>query len=507
MVRKLNRSDVTAALRGMRRLGPKQLEIFCPAIDAIAFRDVIELYLALSGSGAAHWRDVDGNLAECQSLPRIMANLVRDVGALPHQVLRQRRRAREIVEQAGARRLLSEKAARALYLRTDHWFGTRSGGSVGHVRGVIDGFRRLGIGTEVVATDQLAGVPDNAQFHLCRPVYAAGRNLPCVPELAYNDELLSYTERNWAIWRPDFIYQRLSLCNIAGAELRRRYRIPYVCEYNGSFAWMARHWDKRPLFLERTALAIESAALACADVVVAVSEASRRELLDREIEDDRILVNPNGVDPEMYHPSVDGGAVRARYGLGDDLVIGFIGTFGKWHGAEMLGGAFAKLLSDRPDLRHRVRLLMIGDGLLKPLAEQAVQARGVADRAIFTGLVPQDQGPAHLAACDILVSPHVPNPDGSAFFGSPTKLFEYMAMGRAILASDLDQIGDVLAHGVTAWMFAPGDEAALARGLENLLDDPALRRRLGDAARVEAEVKYSWTAHVERILAAVGCKT
>jgi len=325
-----------------------------------------------------------------------------------------------------------------------------------------------------------------------------------VRELTYNDRLLAFAEKNWAAWRPDFIYQRLSLCNVVGAELRRRHRVPYVCEYNGSHAWMARHWDKRPLFLERTALALEETALAGADLVVVVSEPSRQELLARGVDDARILVNPNGVDPDIYHPQVEGNDVRTRYGIGDETVIGFIGTFGKWHGAEMLARAFVRLVSERPELRARVRLLMIGDGLMKPAAEQAVRDGGALDRAIFTGLVPQADGPAHLAACDILVSPHVQNPDGSPFFGSPTKLFEYMSMGRAILASDLDQIGEILTQDETAWMVPPGDEAALAQGLATLIEDPGLRARLGEAARHAAVTRHSWTAHVERILAALG---
>lgn len=507
MVRTLTRSDVTAALRGLRRMGPEAVEIACPAVDVIAFRDVIELYLALSGVCEARWCDGDGRVAERQSLSCILANLCRDLAALPYQVLRQRVAARRIAADRGPRLRLKSTPRRALYLRTDHWFATRSGGSVGHVRGVIDGLRRRDIPTEVVSTDRLVGVDEDAQFHLCRPVYAAGRNVPGVPELAYNDRLLAYTERNWFAWRPDFVYQRLSLCNIAGAALRGRHDVPYVCEYNGSHAWMARHWDKRPLFLERTALALEEAALASADLIVVVSAASRQELLGRGIDDARILVNPNGVDPDVYRPDADDSIVRTQYGIGDDIVIGFIGTFGKWHGAEALARAFAALLARRPDLRDHVRLLMIGDGLQKPAAEQAVRDGGAADRTIFTGLVPQSEGPAHLAACDVLVSPHVPNPDGSPFFGSPTKLFEYMATGRAILASDLDQIGEILTHEETAWMVPPGDEEVLAQGLATLIEDPALRTRLGAAARREAEAKYSWTAHVDRILAALGGST
>ncbi len=114
-------------------------------------------------------------------------------------------------------------------------------------------------------------------------------------------------------------------------------------------------------------------------------------------------------------------------------------------------------------------------------------------------MVPQEEGPEHLAAMDILVAPHVPNADGTRFFGSPTKLFEYLAMGRAIVASRLGQIGDVLEDGRTALLVPPGDEAALVRSIVALLDDPARRAALGAAAREVALERHTWEAHVRGI--------
>ena len=76
---------------------------------------------------------------------------------------------------------------------------------------------------------------------------------------------------------------------------------------------------------------------------------------------------------------------------------------------------------------------------------------------IFTGSLPSDKVAEYLDASDILVSPHIPMPDGSRFFGSPTKLFEYMAMGKAIVASRLEQLAEVLEHDRTAWLVTPGN--------------------------------------------------
>src|SRR5262249_11193365 len=176
---------------------------------------------------------------------------------------------------------------------------------------------------------------------------------------------------------------------------------------------------------------------------------------------------------DCYAPSISGQAIRDKYGLSDHIVTGFIGTFGRWHGAEVLAAAFARLLREQPEYRDRVRLFMIGDGVTMPQVKSALRQGGAEAATVLTGLVPQSQGPSYLAACDILVAPHVPNPDGTRFIGSPTKLFEYMAMGKGIVASDLEQIGEVLEHNRTAWLVRPADEAGLVVGLRRLIDDTA----------------------------------
>jgi glycosyltransferase involved in cell wall biosynthesis len=150
-----------------------------------------------------------------------------------------------------------------------------------------------------------------------------------------------------------------------------------------------------------------------------------------------------------------------------------------------------------------VRLLMIGSGNRLTATRQIVESAGIADAVVFTGLVEQSDGPRYLAACDVLVSPHVPNPDGTPFFGSPTKLFEYMAMGRGIVASNLDQIGDVLRDRETALLVRPGDTGELACAIERLVDDPDLARRLGAAARHDVLAQHTWRAHVQRTVDAI----
>src|SRR5262249_35168433 len=149
------------------------------------------------------------------------------------------------------------------------------------------------------------------------------------------------------------------------------------------------------------------------------------------------------------------------------------------------------------------RLLMVGAGPSLATVKEIIGAASLDGLVRYTGLVAQEDGPQHLAACDILASPHVPNSDGTPFFGSPTKLFEYMAMGKGIVASELDQVGDVLEHGGAAVMVKPGDVDALAEGLLTLVRDPERRAALGREARRLAVERHSWRSHTARIIDAL----
>jgi glycosyltransferase involved in cell wall biosynthesis len=248
---------------------------------------------------------------------------------------------------------------------------------------------------------------------------------------------------------------------------------------------------------------IEHLNIRAADLLVVVSRPIMDEVVALGVDRARVLVNPNGVDTDRYGPHVDGSVVRERYGLRDLTVIGFIGTFGAWHGAEVLARAYAKLVQTDATFAKTTRLLMIGAGVTLPDAQRILSEGNAIQNAVFSGLVPQGQGAEYLAACDVLVSPHVPNPDGTAFFGSPTKLFEYMAMGKGIVASRLDQIGEVLEDGKTALLVPPGDVDALSAALARLAGDRALRECLGAEARRVAVERHTWREHTRRTIDAL----
>jgi len=434
------------------------------------------------------------------------------LGAMAARYLRDARTARKLrrdtevtlasVPTRAARSGRPRDGARPVYVRTDLWYGLESGGSVGHVAGVVNELE-LATGSPpiLLATEPIPMLGRGVDLHIVAGDPALW-DFPEEKRLAVDAAFQREAVAALGEEEPAFIYQRYSLNSQAGLRIARWYGVPFVLEYNGSEVWIGRNWGRR---LKHEALSerIELLNLRSADLVVVVSEVMREELLGRGVSDERILVNPNGVDPDRYRPDIDGSEVRRRYRLGERLVIGFIGTFGPWHGAEVLADAFGRLIADDPGARDRLRLLMIGDGPTLAETRRRIEAAGAMGETVFTGRTRQEDGPAHLAACDILVSPHVPNADGTRFFGSPTKLFEYMAMGRAIIASDLEQIGQVLDHDHTAWLVPPGDVDALVDGLRLLVSDPERRSRLGAAAREAAVASHTWREHTRRIIEAL----
>lgn len=121
-------------------------------------------------------------------------------------------------------------------------------------------------------------------------------------------------------------------------------------------------------------------------------------------------------------------------------------------------------------------------------------------RFLYAGQVPPGDVPRYLAAADVCVMPF-PHTMHYAYYMSPMKLFEYMAAGRALVASDLPSIAEVVQHESTALLVPPGDAGALAAALLRLRDDAPLRERLGTAARAHVLAHYTWGQRAARILA------
>jgi glycosyltransferase involved in cell wall biosynthesis len=328
--------------------------------------------------------------------------------------------------------------------------------------------------------------------------------------LSYNWRFARQARKLLAGAKPGAIYQRHGRFVIAGVLLARALRVPLILEYNASEVWMAEHWDPAR-FLPWIRLA-EEVMLAGASVIVTVSEVLRLELIERGLPAERIFVNPNGVDPSKFRPDCgDREKLRRRFGFEPQHVVAtFAGTFGYWHGVEVLQKAIEQLFggilrSGAPNgAENNLRFLFIGKGMLQAEMRAALRVYEERGLVVFAGMIPHEEMPSYLNLADILLSPHVPMPDGHPFFGSPTKLFEYMAMGKAIVASRLDQIEAVLEDNRTAVLVQPGNVDELAQAILSVAANAELRTRLGRNAREAARTNHTWKRNAAIAMSAAG---
>ncbi len=379
-------------------------------------------------------------------------------------------------------------AGRVLYLRTDVDLVRQpltGGGSLSHTNGIIEALRRRGSDVELWTTGDIAGEASTLPRRTL-PVLPLG-NIPV--EVA---ELGSGILQYWRLRRtvaPAFIYQRYSMNNLLGVLLSRRWHVPLVLEANASEVQWRSEWSS--LVFPALGVSCERAILQASDRIAAVSANAAGLLRDMGAVDGALRVVPNGVDVERFAC-----ARPAELPWPDAFVVGFAGLFYPWHGVGCLVQAFVALARRLPD----ARLLLVGDGEEAPRVRSILRDAEVDKLCLHTGLVPFDDVPGHLAACSVLVSPHVRN---DRFIGSPIKLWEYMAAGRPIVATRVAQLEEVLENERTALLVDPNDSSVLVDALVRLHDDPALGSRLGVAAQNEARQLHSWDTRLEMTLAAL----
>ena len=385
--------------------------------------------------------------------------------------------------------------ARVVYLRSTPGPGTQTGGAASHIKGVVEALEALGVEVQIISNDLIAGLDHSEdRFTVIPPQPGGGTR--ALFDIHNNLVFTRGSVPLVNVARPDFIYQRYARFSWAGVVASLRAKRPLFLEYNGSEVWVGRHWDRVGSLdlLER----YERLNLDAAARIFVVSDVERRNLEARGVRAEKIVVNPNGVDVERFRPGAGGADARRELGITDtDVVAGFVGTFGPWHGVEKFAEAIKEIPSE-----VRARFLLVGKGSLHAQVEKQLQAETRAGRVIFTGAVAHERVPALLDACDILVAPHVPLADGSEFFGSPTKIFEYMAMGKGIVASRLGQIGEVLSDDETALLVEPGNVEQLRDALRRMIESRELRERLGTRAREVAVQNHTWVHNARRVLEA-----
>lgn len=358
-------------------------------------------------------------------------------------------------------------------------FGTK-GASV-HIQEIVRAFRDRGDEVVVYATRRGDHPPaDLADLRVIERRVARGDDR--MRERAVADAAAELADAVVADG-CDLVYERFSLFAAIGARVARSLPIRAVLEVNAPLIDEQR--THRVLVDENLAAATARTALTAADVVACVSA----PVADWARAHGAIapIVAPNGVNTARIRPSI------VRPAEGEPFAVGFVGTLKPWHGVDVLIDAMGLLAaSDHPS-----RLVVIGDGPAGADLRRHAAERGVD--AVFHGAVAPDAVPGLLATLDVGVASYRA---GDAYF-SPLKVCEYLAAGVPVVASRLGQLPDLVQSGRTGLLTDPGDVQALAGALARLRDRPALRARMGAAARERAVAAHDWSRVLSGILASL----
>ncbi|TAK22300.1 MAG: glycosyltransferase [Chloroflexota bacterium] len=235
-------------------------------------------------------------------------------------------------------------------------------------------------------------------------------------------------------------------------------------------------------------------------LLVALTKPLRERLIALGARADRCIVQADAADLAAFDAAPDRSTARGTLGLPlDQTIVGYLGRFqtlGMEKGLHELIQAVGHLSQPRP-------LLLCVGGPMDAVAAYRARARqcGFDDGdARFVDRVPSAEVPLWLRAFDIAVAPF-PDTEHYAYFMSPLKIFEYLASGLPIVATDLPSLREVLVSGENALLMPAGDTEALAAALRDLIGDPDARGRLGRAARATAE-GHTWSARARAILRA-----
>jgi glycosyltransferase involved in cell wall biosynthesis len=367
-----------------------------------------------------------------------------------------------------------------------------------HIQEMVRAFEELGHTVQLVSL-----VPTEAGQHDAQRDAGDAwwkslvRKIPCgyeLVQLAYN--LIGIPMLLRAVYRskPDFIYERYSLFNFTGVLVAHLCNLPIVLEVNSPFALeQARDKDIR---MTKFAQWTERAICNRATRVVVVSTPLARIMERVGVDSGKLDIMPNGVNLGSFQPRGGTAELRRSLGIRDEVVIGFVGWFRKWHGLELLLEAF-----DAAGLRDRAKLLMVGDGQAMADLQAEVNRRSLRASVIFTGPLPHAEVPKYAGIIDVAVQP------AANEYCCPMKILEYMALAKPIVAPRQENITELLREGKEAEYFTPGDAQSLATALVSVTVDRQRAMEMGRRARAAIDGRgYLWVSNAQRVVNSVSTK-
>jgi len=227
---------------------------------------------------------------------------------------------------------------------------------------------------------------------------------------------------------------------------------------------------------------ISRAKLACLPVhkVIAVSEAVKRDLLAHSVRDAKVVVVHNGINLSRYEACPEGARkIRNEFGFSDEVsVITAVALACPRKGLEYLLEALPEILKEKPS----TKVLLVGGGPLTEALKKQASELGVGENVIFTGI--RNDIPEILAATDVAVLPSLSEGLGVA-------ILEAMSCARPVVASNLDEISEMVVDGETGLLVPPRNPEKIAEAIIRLLKDEQLARQIAKSGQNMVREKFS----------------
>ncbi len=301
-------------------------------------------------------------------------------------------------------------------------------------------------------------------------------------------------------WRPDQLHAHSPVLNaLAALPVAKRHRLPLLYEIRAFWedAAVGNGTGSEGSPRYHLTRALETYAARRADGVAVICEGLRRDLVERGIAAEKIIVSPNGVDLGLFgFPREPDAAFAARLGLTGADVVGFIGSFYDYEGLDDLIAAMPLLVEKRP----AAHLLLVGGGPMESALKAQAAASPANERIHFIGRVPHDEVDRYYSLIDVLAYPR--KAMRLTELVTPLKPLEAMAQRKLVAASDVGGHRELIEDGVTGTLFPPGDPAALAEALNRLFADRGGWEARRDVARRFVERERNWSSNISRYVPA-----
>jgi len=370
-----------------------------------------------------------------------------------------------------------------------HRTASKDGQAV-HIEELIGALRLLGHEVRVVAPEIESGGGMGEDATLVHKLKAAlPKTLYELLELAYSFVAYRRLLKTAHEFKPDFIYERYNLFLLAGAMLKRKLGLPLLLELNSPLA-EERGRHSGGLGLPWLARWAEARAWQAADFVLPVTRVLAGDVAAAGVPAARIVVIPNGINRDHFATAPTPEVAKQRLGLAGKLVLGFTGFVRDWHGVDRVIRWMATV-----NAPANAVLMVVGDGPVRGELEQLAADLHLHDRVRFTGVINRDRVPEHVAAFDIALQPAV------VPYASPLKLFEYLALGKAVIAPRQPNIEEILTDGDNALLFEANQPGAFEQSLTCLCADGALRERLSASAKATIDhLDLTWLGNARKVI-------